>query len=364
MNTAERRRKSQLYFLTSRQEIEVGNVKDLPVSVAEIEHIDEYSECVEQVFSSGLTAIVYKLKIDGKYYNLKKKRKEILVLNTDGQTSFLNEIQRRLDFEEAKKHNPENFRGIVETIYASLTKGFILSEWIEGEFITHFSKDIFSSIFQTLFEVEKIGLFECDLSLPNMLVDNNNRVHFFDFGYMYPYNPLQHFNSDGKEIPIFHMAERLESRCLMQYLMDIENHQNINSALNAFKITKESALEIYIKKAYWLEKNMADNDVIVWQKHFIQLWENGLCNQDNLNDLYELESFRSYVLDVYDDVSGKSCTRATLQKADKILQKITNHYDFLKKNQGLFWGDELLDRSLLIKKYENIKSQVVEYQLH
>ena len=53
MNTAERRRKSQLYFLTSRQEIEVGNVKDLPVSVAEIEHIDEYSECVEQVFFFG-----------------------------------------------------------------------------------------------------------------------------------------------------------------------------------------------------------------------------------------------------------------------------------------------------------------------
>ena len=59
MNTAERRRKSQLYFLTSKQEIEVGNIKDLPVSVDVIDRIDEYSGCVEQVFSSGLTAIVY-----------------------------------------------------------------------------------------------------------------------------------------------------------------------------------------------------------------------------------------------------------------------------------------------------------------
>ncbi len=43
MNTAERRRKSQLYFLTSKQEIEVGNIKDLPVSVDVIDRIDEYS---------------------------------------------------------------------------------------------------------------------------------------------------------------------------------------------------------------------------------------------------------------------------------------------------------------------------------
>lgn len=75
---------------------------------------------------------------------------------------------------------------------------------------------------------------------------------FFDFGYMYPYNPLIHYNSDGKQLPIFHLCERLESRSLMQYLMDIENDSSL--MIETFENTKRLALEAYSKKLIWLKK--------------------------------------------------------------------------------------------------------------
>lgn len=363
MNLVDERRRSQLDFLKSNQEIEVGEKEKLPMPLTEILKIDENSPYVEKEFKSGLTAYVYKLKINDKYYTLKRKREKILVLNDDGQTSFLNEVQRRRDFENLKKADSDKFSGIVDTVYASLNHGIILSEWIEGDFITSFSVPVFESIYSTLFEVEKAGLFECDLSSPNLLIDENNQVHFFDFGYMYPYNPLVHYNSDGMKNSVFHCAERLESRFLMQYLLELEDKKGLSAVLDIFRLDKEVALCYYEKKLSWLEQNDADKSIINWQKNFIHLWQNGLKNADELQKVYELESFRSYILDVHDDLSGKSCTPATLQKAKKLIEKIKDNYLFFKENNGLFWGDEMLDKTQLIEKYTRWQKEAKSYQL-
>ena len=336
---------------------------NLPLDLEKILEIDENSEFIEATFSSGLTAHVYKININNHLYTLKRKRKQILVQNTDGQTSFLNEIQRRHDFERLKKINPERFNGIVDTVYASLNDEIILSDWIEGEFITEFSRTVFESIYRTMFEVEKEGLFECDLSSPNLLVDKHLIVQFFDFGYMYPYNPLTQYNSDGKVNPIFHVAERLESRFLMQHLINLETKTSLNNSLKIYKIAKETALEIYSEKLNWLIDNKADDDIIHWQKGLITLWENGLKNDDTLLNIYDLESFRSYVLDVNDDLSGRSCTLDTLIKIDSILSKIQSKFDFLSRNNGLFWGDEILTKQALILKYTKIKEEAIRFQL-
>jgi hypothetical protein len=214
-----------------------------------------------------------------------------------------------------------------------------------------------------MFEVEKEGLFECDLSSPNLLVDKHSIVHFFDFGYMYPYNTLTQYNSDGKVNPIFHVAERLESRFLMQHLINLETKTSLNNSLKIYKIAKETALEIYSEKLNWLIDNKADDDIIHWQKGLITLWENGLKNVDTLLNIYDLESFRSYVLDVNDDLSGRSCTLDTLLKIDGILCKIQSKFDFLSKNNGLFWGDENLTKQALIHKYTKIKEEAIRFQL-
>lgn len=84
--------------------------------------------CVEH-FGGGLIAQVLHLCNEGTHYTLKQKRAESLVRNVDGETSFLNEVQRRADFARLKA-DPEwrgRFDHIVPTLYASLRQGIILS---------------------------------------------------------------------------------------------------------------------------------------------------------------------------------------------------------------------------------------------
>ena len=92
-------------------------------------------------------------------------------------------------------------------------------------------------------------------------------------------------------------------------------------------------------------------------------WEWGLRNNDSLKRLYMLESFRSYVLDVNNDINGKCCNFMTNIKIDKIIKELTSNYDLLKQNNGLFWGDELLSKKKLIEKYNNKKKLARKYEI-
>jgi len=363
MGKADERRKNQIEFLACGGEIEVGNAAGLPLDISDLLGIDEGSGYVEAHIGSGLTADVYKLKINGEFWNLKKKRGDILVKNIDGQTSFLNEVQRRRDFERLKKENPAAYSGIVDTAYASLKNGIILSPWIDGGPIKKYSRAVFSGLFNTLFNIEIAGLFEYDLCPGNLLLQNDGTVRLFDFGYMYPYDPLTEYNPDGLQFPIFHPVERFESRSFMQYLMDVEHECGMDSALSEFRAEKEEALNYYRKKAAWLEENAAAAEVLSLTWRFIDGWEAGLAGRAALEKLYAIESFRSFVLDIHDDVGGKSCTRETLKKIEKVIHTIGSLHPLLIENQGLFWGDEKLSRHELLARYGEIKKLVVEYQL-
>ncbi|HNY12604.1 MAG TPA: hypothetical protein PKK26_13525 [Candidatus Wallbacteria bacterium] len=363
MGIADIRRKNQLDFLAGGCEIEIGDPDKLPLAISEFINIDGGSEYVEKHIRSGLTADVYKLKINGGYWNLKKKRGEILVKNIDGQTSFLNEIQRRRDFERLKKVNPHAYSGIVDTAYASLNGGIILSPWIEGGHIKKYTREIFENLFNTLYNIDIAGFFEYDLCPGNLLIQNDGSVRLFDFGYMYPYDPLNEYNADGREIPLFHPAERFESRNFMQYLMDTEEDSGIDLALSEYEMEKNIALKYYHKKFGWLKENNAASDILAWMLNFIKLWETGLSSLDELKKLYDMESFRSYVLDIHDDVSGQSCTRETLKKTERVLSKIGNGYKCLYENRCFFWGDEKLNQAELLGKYTEIKKRIIEYQL-
>lgn len=363
MGKADERRKAQLDFLASAEEIEVGKINNAPLCISELLNLHGGSEHVEKHIGSGLTADIYKLNINGKYWNLKKKRKEILVKNIDGQTSFLNEVQRRHDFEKLKKDNPEAYSGIVGTIYASLHNGIILSPWIEGGLIKKYTPEILEDLFNTLYYIEIAGLFEYDLCPGNLLVQNDGTVRLFDFGYMYPYDPLNEYNPDGMENPVFHPTERFETRSFMQYLMEIKEERGIDSALSEYSMEKEIALKYYHKKFERLKENEAASGILSWTLNFIKLWETGLSSINALKKLYDMESFRSCVLDIHDDVSGQSCTRETLKKAESVLSKIEDGHDFLNENRCFFWGDEKLNRAELLSKYAEIKKRIIEYQL-
>jgi tRNA A-37 threonylcarbamoyl transferase component Bud32 len=362
-NRTEARRKSQLDFLKSGANIIIGCEDVLPVSLQELTKVDENHHFVERVFDGGLSAIVYKLNINGKNYNLKKKREKILVENVDGQTSFLNEVQRRQELKLAKEREPEMYNGIVNTLYANLHKGIFFSEWIEGEVASVYNKQIFRHLFQTMSNMEKIGIFENDPTIGNIVVKDDN-ITLFDFGYAYPFNPLKEINMEGFNELVFHAVERFESRAFMIHLLDIEMLIGFEQMLDLFRMEKEVALEVYNEKIEWLTEKKADEAVVDYYRKIVSRWKEALKNNDNLKKLFELEQFRSFLIDVVDDISGKSCNPDTLIKAEKICDTIRKNFDYLKANDAFFWqGEDEMTQEELIKKYDRNRQLVEKYQL-
>lgn len=361
------RQRKQLEFHESKENIIIGSEKDLPFDISIIDFDllrgESYSGVlVEKIFDSGLTAIVYKLKHKNKYYNLKKKRTESLVKNIDGQASFLNEIQRRKDFEELRKTNEVIDSGVVKTVYANYRQGIMISDWIEGDKIREYNREIFRGLFDLTWNMEQNGIMEWDLCEGNLLLDKEGKIKLFDFGYMYTYDPLTEYNSEGKENPVFNSVERFETRAFMPYLLELEEKDR-EKVFQLYRTEKEEALRIFRIKKEWLENQKADQDLIVTCKSQIDIWEEGLSSEKALQRLYMIESTRSYVMDIADDISGRSCTMQTLMKIDRMIDMIKNHHDFMKNENGYLWEDVSLTQNELIRKYKEMREKAQEYQL-
>lgn len=95
----------------------------------------------------------------------------------------------------------------------------------------------------------------------------------------------------------------------------------------------------------------------------LKKWEAAIKDEKSLKILYKVESMRSIVLDIHDDLMGKSCTPATVRKVDKVLDMLETDYDFIKNQDGLLWDDKNLSQRDLIKKYLDIRTKVVTYQI-
>jgi hypothetical protein len=360
---AEERRLRQRAILASGEELEVGRPDRLPLPPEELAQIDRTSRWVTAYFGGGLTAEVFRLEVDGRAYTLKRKRDRILVQNPDGQASFLNEVERRRDFEALKAADAPGYAGIVDTLYASLRRGLILSPWIEGTEIAVYDRQILDGVFFNLIQMELGGVFECDPCAGNLLVGADQRVHLYDFGYAYPFDPRRDFNADGAEEPIFHCAERFETRAFVMHLLDVEAALGRGAALALYRIEKEVAAAHYRRKLAWLEGHGGDPAVRRFVQGFVDLWSEGLRDDASLDQLFALESFRSCLLDVHDDLSGKSCNPDTLLKADRVIEAADRDYAFIRDRGGFFWGDEARPRDALIAHYRELKAQAAAHQL-
>ncbi|QTN25555.1 hypothetical protein HZ992_11610 [Rhizobacter sp. AJA081-3] len=183
---------------------------------------------VREAFEGGLTARVFRIHAAGRDWTLKQARAQAGVHNVDGQTSFLNEIQRRADLSrlKAEQGGAQRFAAIVDTQYASLRRGILLSPWIEGTIATVWDERSLGQLFEQLVELYLAGLFEWDLC-PGNILDDGRRVMLFDFGYMYRFDPLAQFNSagDGTSEPMFHPVERFESRNFCAWLLAKEQSE-------------------------------------------------------------------------------------------------------------------------------------------
>ncbi|EJL6568136.1 phosphotransferase [Vibrio navarrensis] len=351
MNT---RQKQQTEFEASGDNIEVGTPENCPLDPSVLANITEASDYVTKSIDSGLTAEVYQLTINNKKYTLKKKRASALVSNVDGKFSFLNEVQRRADFYKLKSNHDghELLTNIVDTVYANYRLGIILSPWIEGEPLETLNKDIFRQILETTSLCEQYGLMEWDLCEGNILINEDDKVFLFDFGYMYPFNPLVDINSNGMSDPIFHSVERFETRFFFGWLLDRDNLSE-DEKITLFSDLKSVAIDVFNKKISWLNANNASPEVIQHFQNIVNKWSEALKSSNALKNLYRAESFRSHVLDIEDDLHGKSCTKKTLARIDHVLDSIADHYEFLNSNNCLFYGNTDKSRQDLFETYKN-----------
>ncbi|MBD0785952.1 phosphotransferase [Vibrio sp. Y2-5] len=357
------RQQQQKVFDESGENLVVGSEQHCPVEPSILADITEDSPLVVSVIRSGLTAEVFHLRIDGKDYNLKKRRQVAKVANLDGQYSFLNEVQRRNDLQKLKQQSDTAPRltHIVPTIYANYRLGIILSPWIEGEHISEVTPDLIQQLFTTLLACEEHGLMEWDLCSGNLLVDQHQQLWLFDFGYMYSFNPKTDFNSNGIADPLFHMVERFETRLFFGWLL--KKDHSLTEQLELYRTLKQIAVEVYQQKIEWLKAQHAEVMVINHFESLIETWRRALACDDELRHLFQLESFRSHVLDIEDDIDGQSCTELTLQRISLVLDVLRSDFDYLKERGGLFYANKGKSQQALIEQYEQKRELAQKYQL-
>lgn len=357
------RQQAQLAFVNSGANLVVGDVQACPLPPVELAALRLDSPYVVEHFGGGLTAQVLHLCINGVHYTLKQKRAESLVRNVDGQTSFLNEVQRRADFSRLKGDAAwaGRFDNIVPTLYADFQQGIILSPWLPGKPLNRFDAPIFRQILATAVACEEAGLMEWDLC-PGNIIDDSGHIWLFDFGYMYPFDPLTQFNSNGVSDPLFHACERFETRHFFGWLLRQEALGR-TGALALYRELKEVALELYQQKLTWLMARGASSQVQSWVLGFIERWQQALASDASLERLFEVENFRSQVLDIEDDLHGKSCTPFTLRRLDFVEQCIRERFSALQEGGALFYDNAGKSQEELLACYRHKRQLVEQYQL-
>ena len=362
MSREQQRRTEQLALLGSDRDIDVHTPEACPLPVAQLAGTQGDEAYVREQYRNGLTAQVFHLQAGGRDWTLKRQRADILVKNVDGQTSFLNEVQRRADFTALKRDisTRERFGAVVDTQYASLRQGIILSPWIDGQPVSDWDQRRLQQLFDAMAELLLAGFFEWDFCSGNIL-DDSTQLHLFDFGYMYRFDPRTEFNSNGLDTPLFHGAERFETRNYFAYLLRLEREQGMPAALRAFRLEKEIALVTYERLVRELEGRRARKPVLDWLTRFIRRWQRALAI--DIDGLYLCEGWRSHALDLHDDLSGQSCTPTTLARADWLLDALKQRYRDLKAGEAFFFDDEGQTAGELLTRYEARRRQAVKYQL-
>ena len=347
------RRHRQLAFLASGQELALGDERRSPLPAEALRTLRPGHPAVREVHTSGLTAVVYKLHDKGRDWAVKQARAECLVKNVDGQTSFLNELQRRAEL-AALRDQPggtDRWRALPETIYASLREGVIVSPWIDGHGVSEWNERSLTQLFDAGRELVRAGFFEWDFC-PGNVLDDGRQIRLFDFGYMYRFDPLRHFNSagTGTNVPQCHLAERIETRHVFGWLLKLEQAQGMDAALAAFRLEKTVALDTYERLHAELVQDGASATVLQWLAQITQGWRGALAG--DLHGLYLQEGWRSHTLDLDDDLHGQTCTPSSLKRADWLLAALQQSHAELARQGAFMGGDAALSQGELLSAYQ------------
>ena len=197
---------------------------------------------------------------------------------------------------------------------------------------------------------------------PGNIIDDSGHIWLFDFGYMYPFDPLTQFNSNGVSDPLFHACERFETRNFFGWILRQEA-LGPQQALALYRELKVVALDLYQQKLEWLTGQGASQQVLSWVRSFISRWQQALVNDASLERLFEVENFRSQVLDIEDDLHGKSCTPLTLRRLDFVEQCLRERFEALREGGALFYDNAGKSQQELLDLYGQKRLLVLKYQL-
>lgn len=361
LNRETQRQANQLAFAASGQALSLGSLENFPLSVAQLVATSGAEDYVVETLSSGLTAEIFRIHVENRDWTLKRARAQALVQNVDGQTSFLNEVQRRIDIAALKNNaaTADRMSALVDTRYANYHEGIILSPWIAGTAVTEWSERQLRECFSAISELLQVGLFEWDFCSANILDDG--QIRLFDFGYMYRFDPLAEFNSNGITAPLFHGIERFETRCYFAHLLQLEKQQGRAAALTAFQMEKNIALQCYRQLMLTLQARGAQPFIIDWLSRITQRWE--ICLSGDIEALYLCEGWRSHRLDVDDDLRGKTCTSLTLERIEWLRKSVLDHFCELTLNCAFFNEDINREKHKLLADLDEAKNNALRWQI-
>lgn len=327
------RQQRNLAFIASGDEFSFGAAGACPLPIEQLAQLHANSPGVEALMSGGLTAEVLRLRVGRHCFAIKKARRQCLVKNIDGQTSFLNELQRHAEL-CALRETGVVLPGVIAPLYGSLRHGVIVSPWIEGGHPACCSPRQLAQLLASGCALLEQGFFEWDFCTGNLL-DDGEQLWLFDFGYMYRFDPLTQLNSagDGVNCPRHHLAERIEGRHLFGGLLRVEQQDGLGAAVARFTEFKHLTLKAYVDLHARLSARGANHGVRTHYQGLIDSWRRGL-NADPAK-LYLHDGWRAHTSDLEDDLRGGSCTARTLLRADWLLHAIRHHHGSLRTTQAL-----------------------------
>jgi hypothetical protein len=345
----EDRQQRNVAFLARGAEFSFGIQASCPMSAAALASIDQRHTLVRETLDGGLTATVYKVAIGERSFALKRAREACKVQNLDGKTSFLNELQRHAEL-RALRESGVDLPGVIAPLYGSLRHGFVISTWIEGEPVVRWDARRIRQVLALGARLIEQGFFEWDFC-PGNLLDDGQIVWMFDFGYMYRFDPLTQINSagDGRNYPQFHLVERIETRNLFAYLLEIEESRGETAALDLFRLHKEIAAETYQHLRDRLARKGASRFVLSFYDDLIARWRNAL--NGDLQALYVHDAWRAHSADLTDDLHGTTCTNGTLLRARWLIKRALTHYAQLCSIDALVNSDRVPSAQVLSDRY-------------
>ena len=173
-------------------------------------------------------------------------------------------------------------------------------------------------------ELVRWGWFDWDPS-PGNLLDDGQHISVFDFGYMWPFDPLHEFNSNGLTDPGFHVPERLETRTLSGLWLDEAD------PLPLFRHWRELCLAWARGELQYLSREGASAPCWPGCRAGGE-WSAALASDEALAANWWRDMYRSHRLDIQDDLSGKSCGPLTLRRLDWLEQAVREHFPALVDN--------------------------------